>query len=139
MKVLPSKQISAFLSVFDPDPRLIYVVARILSHPPEHDQPESEKKKTNKNERFFSLLFCGLSSRISGLIRCLVGFKRHLMRFYRYASVLHCPKSFVLLTDLLIRNYRRKTTLPTDQQNENFKAVPKCEYFFGAQFSSSNP
>lgn len=138
MKVLPSKQISAFLSAFDPDPRLIYVVARILSYPPEHDQPESEKK-TNKNERFFSLLFCGLSSRISGLIRCLVGFKRHLMRFYRYASVLHCPKSFVLLTDLLIMNYRRKTTLPTDQQNENFKAVPKCEYFFGAQFSSSNP
>lgn len=138
MKVLPSKQISAFPSAFDPDRRLIYVVARILSHPPEHDQPESEKK-TNKNERFFSLLFCGLSSRISGLIRCLVGFKRHLMRFYRYASVLHCPKSFVLLTDLLIMNYRRKTTLPTDQQNENFKAVPKCEYFFGAQFSSSNP
>lgn len=138
MKVLPSKQISAFLSAFDPDPRLIYVVARILSHPPEHDQPESEKK-TNKNERFFSLLFCGLSSRISGLIRCLVGFKRHLMRFYRYASVLHSSKSFVLLTDLLIMNYRRKTTLPTDQQNENFKAVPKCEYFFGAQFSSSNP
>ena len=124
MKVLPSKQISAFLSAFDPDRRLIYVVARILSHPPEHDQPESEKK-TNKNERFFSLLFCGLSSRISGLIRCLVGFKRHLMRFYRYASVLHCPKSFVLLTDLLIMNYRRKITLPTDQQNGNFKAVPK--------------
>ena len=48
MKVLPSKQISAFLSAFDPDPRLIYVVARILSHPPEHDQPESEKKTKQK-------------------------------------------------------------------------------------------
>lgn len=130
MKVLPSKQISAFLSVFDPDPRLIYVVARILSHPPEHDQPESEKKKQTKMSVSFLYFFCGLSSRISGLIRCLVGFKRHLMRFYRYASVLHCPKSFVLLTDLLIMNYRRKTTLPTDQQNENFKAVPKCEYFW---------
>lgn len=48
MKVLPSKQISAFLSAFDPDPHLIYVVARILSHPPEHDQPESEKKTKQK-------------------------------------------------------------------------------------------
>lgn len=57
MKVLPSKQISAFLSVFDPDPRLIYVVARILSHPPEHDQPESEKKKQTKMSVSFLYFF----------------------------------------------------------------------------------
>ena len=57
MKVLPSKQISAFLSAFDPDPRLIYVVARILSHPPEHDQPESEKKKNKQKWAFLFFTF----------------------------------------------------------------------------------
>ena len=57
MKVLPSKQISAFLSAFDPDRRLIYVVARILSHPPEHDQPESEKKKQTKMSVSFLYFF----------------------------------------------------------------------------------
>ena len=57
MKVLPSKQISAFLSAFDPDPRLIYVVARILSHPPEHDQPESEKKTNKQTKMSVSFLY----------------------------------------------------------------------------------
>ena len=57
MKVLPSKQISAFLSAFDPDPRLIYVVARIPSHPPEHDQPESEEKKQTKMSVSFLYFF----------------------------------------------------------------------------------
>ena len=57
MKVLPSKQISAFLSAFDPDPRLIYVVARILSHPHEHDQPESEKNKQTKMSVSFLYFF----------------------------------------------------------------------------------